>query len=456
MIRSLKSAITGVLILLSIISCQKTENPTQINEIKWNLGSKQNYNAPNEIIPLPKGYEVKYISHLARHGSRFMSSPNEDIALFNLMSDAEQKNQLTEEGKALFEEVKILNMLQFGRYGHLTQIGRDEHFDMAQRLYSIAPEFFLSSQNFIGNATFKSRAKNSRASFIKGIEEVGVNVNWEKYEAKKNEDPLLRFHEISPKYLAYLDSSKWLNQINDEIYSDEFRDIAFSLLPKYFDKALLEKFDNRELSYLNGKGQEKITSQIEIILALYECFKISFAIPENQRPDFMIFTPKQTHILAKVGDIEAFYKKGPGFPKRDISYKNSVPLLMNLTHDLEQASQNDLDYQGYFNFAHAETTLPLSILLNINNCNTKTDRLVDKIGFEEKYATMGTNIQWFLLEKNKQQYIQIRFNEEPAILPLEANKDGLYKLQDYLDYVNQLIAPYTLNNKDYKKIVSDF
>ncbi|KXX68890.1 histidine-type phosphatase [Flammeovirga sp. SJP92] len=456
MIKYLKSTFLVILVLFSPIACQKVENSSRVVEVKWHLGSKQNYITPIENVELPEDYNLSFIAHVARHGSRFMSSPNEDIALFNLMNDANHKQQLTEAGQKLLEEVKELTMLQFGRYGRLTQLGRQEHFDMAKRLYQLDSAFFKSSNKLVGNATYKSRAQNSRASFIRGLKAEGVQDNWEKYDFEKGNDPLLRFHKITPKYKAYKDSAAWLNQINDIVNSDQYRKIATSVLPRYFKKEFLEQFENDDVFYLNGNDEKAISSQMDIVLALYECFKISFAIPENQRPDFMIFTHEQTKLLAKVGDIETFYEKGPGFPKRNTSYSNSIGLLMDLTNQLKLASENKLDYQGYFNFAHAETTLPLLVYLNLNNANKKSNNVLHIDWSASDYAMMATNITWMLLEKKEKQFIQIRFNEIPATLPIKSNKEGLYALEDYVQYVESLVKPFQISDTNYKEIVSHF
>ncbi|NME68965.1 histidine-type phosphatase [Flammeovirga aprica] len=456
MTKYLRSIITITLFLLTQIACQKVENSTQLKEAKWHLGSKQNYIEPIENIELPDGYQLSFIAHVARHGSRFMSGPNEDIALFNLMNDAEQKKQLTEEGKKLLEQVKELTMLQFGRYGRLTQIGRKEHYDMAQRLYQLDSNFFKSSDKLIGNATYKLRTQNSRGSFIRGLTAVSGKNSWEINDFQKGNDPLLRFHKITPKYKAYKDSALWLNQINDIVNSDQYRTMASNILPRYFNEAFLEQFESGEAFYLDGENEVAISSRMDIVLALFECFKISFGIPENQRPDFMIFTHEQTELLAKVGDIETFYAKGPGYPKRNVSYSNSIGLLMDLTNQLKLASEQKLDYQGYFNFAHAETTLPLLVYLNLNEVNRKTNNFSTLDWSSSDYAMMATNLTWMLLEKKEKQYIQIRFNEIPATLPIKGNDDNVYALEDYLEYVESLVKPYAISDTDYETIVSQF
>ncbi|MBD0405342.1 histidine-type phosphatase [Flammeovirga sp. EKP202] len=456
MINYFKSTLITTFVLLTQIACQKVEDTPLVIETKWHLGSKQNYTAPIENIELPKDYNLSFIAHVARHGSRFMSGPNEDIALFNLMNDADHKDQLTEEGEKLLEEVKELTMLQFGRYGRLTQLGRKEHYEMAQRMYLLDSAFFKSSNKIIGNATYKLRTQYSRASFIKGLVDIGGKNNWKINNFEKGNDPLLRFHKVSPKYKAYKDSALWLSQINDIVNSDQYHKLASTILPKYFKAEFLEQFERDDVYYLDGENEKAIRSRMDIVLGLYECFKIAFAIPENQRPDFMIFTYEQTRLLAKVGDIETFYAKGPGYPKRNTSYSNAVGLMLHLTQQLQLASENKLDYQGYFNFAHAETTLPLLVYLNVNDVNRKANNLLHIDWSTSDYAMMATNLTWMLLEQEGKYYVQIRFNEVPATLPINSNEAGIYALEDYVDYITNLVQPYQISDTNYKEIVSHF
>lgn len=425
-------------------------------EKKWYLGSKQNYTPPSETTPLPKGYQLAFVTNVARHGSRFMGGPGDDTALLELMTEANNQDQLTVAGKKLFLEVKKIVEIQKGNYGNLTPLGKKEHYNMAQRLYKLSPDYFNKAALFIGNATYKPRTQDSRSAFISGLQNKGVKTDWNLHHFTKGNDPLLRYHKISPKHNAYVDSALWEPQINDLLRSDTYKKLTSTLLPIYFKSTILKEIEEGDKIYKDDENEIVIDSKVSVVLALYECLKISFAIPQNIRPNFMIFTPEETKLLSKVGDIEAFYEKGPGFPNRNASYANATTLLLNITHALESFPKGKLEYQGYFNFAHAETTLPLTVLLNLNNINNKTDNLLDKEWILSDYASMGSNIQWFLLEKNDQYYVQVRFNEIPAKLPIIGNQDGVYPLSDYIDYVKGLVDPYQISDLNYSEIVKQF
>ncbi|NLR91512.1 histidine-type phosphatase [Flammeovirga agarivorans] len=438
-------------------SCsQENTKQSLTTEQEWNIGSKKNYMPPKEITPIPEDYETIFITNVARHGSRYMSGPGEDIALYELMMDADKQNQLTEEGKLLMQEVKQLIDLQKNNYGQLTPLGKEEHFAIGQRLYDIAPDFFKSSTKFIGNATYKSRTQNSRGAFIQGLKEKDVHPEWEINNFIKGKDPLLRYHKISPNYKAYKDSAIWEEQIVELKKSKEYLDIVDAILPNYFKSQIINNIENGEKVYKDDEGEVVIASKMDIILALYECFKISFAITPDQRPDFLVFTPSETQLLAKIGDVEAFYEKGPGYKGRKTSYANSTTLLMNISNNLRLASKGTLDYQGYFNFAHAETTLPLAVLLDLNNINRKSDHVLNIEWSEGEYASMASNIEWFLLEKEGEKFVQVRFNEQPATLPLEGNQDNVYLLDSYLDYVETLITPNQISDTNYMKTINQF
>ena len=83
----------------------------------------------------PDGFRPLMVQHVARHGSRGLSSPDDEDLLYQLWKYARDRGQLTELGQQLGPEretmIAVHARLGFGR---LSRLGEMEHEQQAQRL----------------------------------------------------------------------------------------------------------------------------------------------------------------------------------------------------------------------------------------------------------------------------------------------------------------------------------
>ena len=86
-----------------------------------------------DYTPAPKGYEVFYISHYGRHGSRYDSNDDYASAVWPLMKKADSLGLLSEVGKAFYKDFNALMEEQQGMFGMLTSLGAREHRGIAER-----------------------------------------------------------------------------------------------------------------------------------------------------------------------------------------------------------------------------------------------------------------------------------------------------------------------------------
>jgi len=95
--------------------------------------------------PAPRGYEPFYISHIARHGSRYLS--NKDSITFRVadtLALLSGQGMLTQDGLSLLEDIRMLRGMSKGHYGLLTELGALEHRQICDRMYRHYKEVFSS------------------------------------------------------------------------------------------------------------------------------------------------------------------------------------------------------------------------------------------------------------------------------------------------------------------------
>ena len=130
------------------------------------------------VSEAPAGYKPFYISHIARHGSRFLRSGKS----FNVIKELEgyaQNGELTEEGLALISDLKVLREMSEGHYGELTALGAEEHRQICERMMRHYPEVFSSPQrrNVETFSTNSGRVLKSREAFLEQMKATAPNLN---------------------------------------------------------------------------------------------------------------------------------------------------------------------------------------------------------------------------------------------------------------------------------------
>lgn len=92
--------------------------------------------------PPPSGYKPFYLSHYARHGSRYRVNPNDYKEPLRILCEAEKDEALTELGKKTLNLIDSLARMAEDRYGELTPLGARQHRGIAKRMYENFPEVF--------------------------------------------------------------------------------------------------------------------------------------------------------------------------------------------------------------------------------------------------------------------------------------------------------------------------
>ena len=100
----------------------------------------------------PAGFSAIYTEMVARHGSRGLSSPKYDFAIYNMWKQAEADGALTRSrpsgwGRTVMKIMKANFLLGYGvpgiskpGYGNETAVGIAEHTALAQRVIARLPD----------------------------------------------------------------------------------------------------------------------------------------------------------------------------------------------------------------------------------------------------------------------------------------------------------------------------
>ncbi len=137
-------------LLLALPAQASTESRTTFYSTKTPYQPKQDMATYEKA---PAGFSPIFMQGVWRHGSRGLTSPKYDLAVYNMWEQAKKDGALTEHALTLGDDLKRLTranaLLGYGvegvskpGYGNLTKMGLAEHADMAKRTVKrMAPLF---------------------------------------------------------------------------------------------------------------------------------------------------------------------------------------------------------------------------------------------------------------------------------------------------------------------------
>ena len=158
----------------------------------------------------PRGYKPFYISHYARHGSRYYWNSSLYNQLDTLMTAAHDRHLLTDEGErfyARFMEAK--DELMTG-ISELTQLGWEQHQGIARTMYNRFPEVFRKGGDILAISSLSGRCVLSMSAFCQELTQCNPALEIREQSSRftldgvvpdDKENPLKRdFPKATPRY----------------------------------------------------------------------------------------------------------------------------------------------------------------------------------------------------------------------------------------------------------------
>ncbi|MET3466345.1 histidine-type phosphatase [Variovorax atrisoli] len=339
----------------------------------------------------PAGFSPVYTQMIARHGSRGLSSLKYDLAVYNMWEKARDDGALTPLGQKLGADVlKIMKanfLLGYGvagitkpGYGNETQVGINEHTQLAARLLQRLPAFWKQVGDSAGSAPRQivtvtsgvDRAVDSGSFFVQSLkatqpalaplvtyppapapypdtgtaasQPAGTNrflLYFHKLVkatdlVSKTDDPLYPTYRDSQAYQAYKSGDADLAAKQSGLtVTPEAAAAGRVLLERLFAKSFVDKIadgsysfantgsrsfasdDGKFFSSIDGDGKTTIKSLGDAGSLLYELYVIAPAMRSEAGVDFAAYMPAaQAKFFAALNDGSDFYDKGPGMTEK--------------------------------------------------------------------------------------------------------------------------------------------
>lgn len=366
----------------------------------------------NKLTPAPKGYKPFYISHYGRHGSRYLIGDNEYDKPLQILSEADKNGKLTPLGKDVLERVRLLWKESYKRLGELTELGAQQHKDIAKRMFERFPEVFSGNVHIDAKSTVVIRCilsmENELQQFLLLNPKLDIshdasyhdmyymNLDDRKLSSEKMPDGVKEQYNAYRK--AHVDYSRLINSLfNDSEY------VRRNVSKEDFGYRLFKLASNLQ------------SSELRKSITLYD-----------------IFTPEELYVNWQMENVRWYIEYGAcplNGGKQPFSQRN---LLRRI---IEQAdSCMALPNPGVtLRFGHETMVLPLTCLLGINGYDKQIEKFddVEKEGWiNYRIFPMGANIQFIFYRRNasdKDIIVKVLLNENEASLPVKTNCAPYYK-----------------------------
>ncbi len=398
--------------------------------------TKTPYRPQQDIATLqavPAGYKPVFTELIARHGARGLTGMKLDLALWNLLQQAQKEDALTPLGQQLSTDlmalIKANALLGYGvsgitspGYGNETEIGFEEHTGLAQRLQKRIPSLFESvldrsltpTRHIVVVTSGKDRAVDSGAAFVRAL----VSVQPKLQDAIDYPDApsampgpagvdafLLYFHKLSSKlvvpeplaetirdsqaYRAYLASSDLQDKLAQLQHMPKLDAAAHATLERIVKPAFIQRLGLGEYSFSNigtlsftsedgkfsnkitGDGTEKINNVTDAARALYEIYAIAGGMQKEVHQDFSSYLSLQhAQVFAEIADAEDFYLKGPStVESHNVTHRMARILLRDFFNEADAIAKGDMKNAAKLRFAHAEIIIPFAAELGLPNAS---------------------------------------------------------------------------------------
>lgn len=389
-----------------------------LEEIRQNKelagGNMAVYPVPTEsLTPAPKGYQPFYLSHYARHGSRYQTGENAYKQPVETLQKAKEDGVLTAEGEKILGLLEKIYDAAKDRYGDLTKVGALQHRGIGRRMYQNFPEIFTKEIDIDARSTTVIRSILSKVNECMELQSLNGKLHFT--------------NEASPHDMYYMNH-------NDPVLNQLMRTPEFSAAR---GNVLKTTTNPDRLMKVLFTDQDYVKWVVDGSALMRQLIDIATGVQDMDfTPDFNLldyFTAEECYDFFQGGNLYWYLAYGPAKETRGLMPYRMAPLLQNIldTADVALASGKE---SATLRFGHDTIIMPLACLLELNNWGVAVDDLskLAEVYPDYKLIPMASNIQIVFYKHKKTGDILVKFmlNERECTIPIETDMGPYYHWND--------------------------
>ncbi|MCC8198533.1 MAG: histidine-type phosphatase [Tannerellaceae bacterium] len=370
----------------------------------------------------PDGYHPFYISHVGRHGSRYLVSDEDYKQAVDLLAEARSAGALTPLGEEVCQRLQQVWHEAEGRGGDLSPLGVREQRGIAERMYTNFPEVFAGAAPVSARSTMVVRCVLSMDAFCERLKELNPDLQMTR--------------EASHRYMGYL------NHHTREAIAYRSAPDTWREAYRKFEEAYVKP--DRLIRTLFSDDQF-ILRKVNPTKFMWSMFHIANGMQNIETPVtfYDIFEKEELFNLFQCTNYKVYAEDGNCTWSGGIMMENAKPLLRNILETADQVIEEG-HHGATLRFAHDGNIIPLAMLMHLPDAYTSSS---DPEKFYQVFSTfkiapMGGNIQMIFYQQEITGEVIVKFlhHENEVHIPLVAS-DILpyYRWEDIKAFYTELL-----------------
>lgn len=409
---------------LALVMSAQTAKEDIFADIHLSAANHYVYPEPDFAMTAPpKGYKPFYLSHYARHGSRYRVNPNDYVKPLEILREAEKDGALTELGKKTLSIVDSLSRMAKGRYGELTPLGARQHRGIAQRMYNNFPEVFQGTVEVDARSTVVIRCILSMMAECLQLQ---------------SQNPKLQIKNDASYYDMY-----YMNN-EDDYYRKQRRTDEVLAVKEAFRK---EHLHPERLMKSLFSSDDYVKWKVDADKLMGYLFELA-VIMQNHDTDielYSLFTKEECYDLWLINNLNWYIDYGPSPLTQGKMPYLEANLLENILNTADTCIVKK-ENSATLRFGHESCVLPLACLLELGDCAFQTPDVNSLADVWRNYRIfpMACNIQFVFYRKkaNDDVLVKVLLNEQEMKLPVESDLAPYYHWKDVETYYRNKLATF--------------
>ncbi len=373
------------------------------------------YAYPNTVATdssTPEGYTPFYISHYGRHGSRWI--PTEER--YTRVVDAFAQNELTPLGKDVKERLNLVWNNAKGNAGQLTPLGKQQHKEIAKRLYENYPTVFTGKKSICARSSVVQRCIDSMDSFCNKLESMQP-----KLDIARSAD------STHMNYIAYeTPEMKAFGSKQSDWYKTHFSQFENSKIqPERLLSTLfvdLQSIKNPQELMMDLYWIASNMQDVDLDLSFYD-----------------LFLKEELFDIWQAINYRMYICNGAAPLNGNIPAQSASSLLANIVESADQAINNSKSNAANLRFGHDTNLLRLMTLMQLKQYaqSEEEPHLYYQAWQDYKAAPMGANLQLiFYRDKKGDVLVKFMHNEAEQLLTIDSSTAPYYKWNEVKRFWN--------------------
>ncbi|MBO7554128.1 MAG: histidine-type phosphatase [Bacteroidaceae bacterium] len=397
-------------------------------------GNMAVYPVPTEALtPAPKGYQPFYLSHYARHGSRYHTGENSYKQPIETLQKAKDNGVLSAEGEKILALLIQVYDAAKDRYGDLTKVGALQHRGIGRRMYQNFPEIFTKEIDIDARSTTVIRSILSKVNECMELQSLNGKLHFT--------------NEASPHDMYYMNhSDPVLNQLmRTPEYSKAQSSIKRTTNPDRLMRILFT-------------SQDYVRWALDANALMSQLLSVATGIQDMDfTPDFNLldyFTAEECYDFFQSGNLYWYLAYGPAKETRGLMPYRMAPLLQNILDTADEALALPKE-SATLRFGHDTVIMPLACLLELDHWGNPVNNMADLANVYPDYRLipMASNIQIVFYKHRKTGDILVKFmlNERECTIPVQTDMAPYYHWNDVEQYYRAKLQKFEQTRVDLEK-----